>query len=101
MIDAARQIYKSEGASGLYRGFWVSSVQIVSGVMYIATYEGVRHILTQQKASTSTKSLVGGGCASIVGQTIIVPFDIMSQHLMVLGLSDSKHKKNQVRFLNK
>ncbi|XP_026748127.1 solute carrier family 25 member 44 isoform X2 [Trichoplusia ni] len=28
----------------------------------------------------------GGGCASLVGQTIIVPFDVLSQHLMVLGL---------------
>lgn len=85
LIDAASKIYKSEGVGGLYRGFWVSSVQIVSGVLYIATYEGVRHVLTQHNASPSVKSLVGGGAASLVGQTIIVPFDILSQHLMVLG----------------
>ncbi|XP_046686254.1 solute carrier family 25 member 44 [Homalodisca vitripennis] len=95
MIDAACKIYQSEGASGLYRGFWVSSVQIVSGVMYIATYEGVRHILTQHNASASTKSLLGGGCASVVGQTVIVPFDILSQHLMVLGVAESKYNKNK------
>lgn len=99
MIDAASKIYRSEGVNGLYRGFWVSSVQIVSGVMYIATYEGVRHILTQQSASASTKSLVSGGCASMVGQTIIVPFDILSQHLMVLGLSDPFHKKSHVSII--
>ena len=29
--------------------------------------------------------LVGGSCASLVGQTIIVPFDVISQHLMLLG----------------
>lgn len=92
LIDAAGKIYRSEGVSGLYRGFWVSSVQIVSGVLYIATYEGVRHVLSQHHVSPSTKSLVGGGCASIVGQTIIVPFDVMSQHLMVLGLGEAIHK---------
>lgn len=26
MIDAGSKIYKSEGISGLYRGFWISSV---------------------------------------------------------------------------
>ncbi|GBP39247.1 Solute carrier family 25 member 44 [Eumeta japonica] len=56
VLDAISKIYKAEGVSGLYRGFWLSS------------------------------SFVGGGCASIVGQTIIVPFDVLSQHLMVLGL---------------
>lgn len=37
MIDAYGKIYKSEGVSGLYRGFWISSVQIVSGksILYL------------------------------------------------------------------
>ncbi|EDS39497.1 Mitochondrial glutamate carrier [Culex quinquefasciatus] len=86
MIDAGLKIYRAEGVPGLYRGFWISSVQIVSGVFYISTYEGVRHVLNQQGASQRTKSLVAGGCASLVGQTIIVPFDVISQHAMVLGM---------------
>jgi solute carrier family 25 protein 44 len=85
MIDAWSKIYRYEGASGLYRGFWVSTFQIVSGVFYISTYEGVRHVLTRYDADTRVKSLVAGGCASLVGQTIVVPFDVLSQHLMVLG----------------
>lgn len=72
MFDAAYKIYKSEGARGLYKGFWISSIQIFSGVFYISTYEGVRHLLTQYGAGDRTKSLLGGGCASLVGQTIIV-----------------------------
>lgn len=87
MIDCAIKIYRSEGIPGLYRGFWISSVQIVSGVFYISTYEGVRHILNEMGASHGVKSLVGGGCASLVGQTIIVPFDVISQHAMVLGMA--------------
>ncbi|XP_065078812.1 solute carrier family 25 member 44 [Ochlerotatus camptorhynchus] len=86
MIDAGAKIYRNEGLPGLYRGFWISSVQIVSGVFYISTYEGVRHLLNQNGASQRTKSLVAGGAASLVGQTIVVPFDVISQHAMVLGM---------------
>ncbi|XP_045783559.1 solute carrier family 25 member 44 [Maniola jurtina] len=84
--DAISKIYRNEGVSGLYRGFWLSSFQIISGVFYISTYEGVRHELGKYEISPRMKSFIGGGCASIVGQTVIVPFDVLSQHLMVLGL---------------
>lgn len=90
MFDAGYKIYRAEGPAGLYRGFWISSVQIFSGVFYISTYEGVRHILSNYGANQQTKSLIGGGCASLVGQTIIVPFDVISQHAMVLGMGQSK-----------
>lgn len=92
MFDAGYKIYKSEGGRGLYKGFWISSMQTFSGIFYISTYEGVRHLLgTQYGAGDRVKSLIGGGCASMVGQTIIVPFDVISQHAMVLGMGGSKH----------
>lgn len=93
MFDAGIKIYKSEGFGGLYRGFWVSSVQIVSGVGYIATYESTRHLLGRRDVPPSVKSLLSGGAASLVGQTIIVPFDVISQHLMFLGLANNPHGK--------
>ncbi|XP_047542792.1 solute carrier family 25 member 44 [Vanessa atalanta] len=92
--DAITKIYASEGVSGLYRGFWLSSFQIISGVFYISTYEGVRHELGRYEISPRLKSFIGGGCASIVGQTVIVPFDVLSQHLMVLGLAKGTGVKN-------
>lgn len=58
---------------------------IISGVFYISTYEGVRHILAPFNIDSRIRALVAGGLASIVGQTIIVPFDVISQHLMMLG----------------
>jgi len=86
-IDAYRQILKTEGFRGLYRGFWISAFQMVSGVCYVSTYEMVRHQLEKnQVRDNKIKALVGGSCASVVGQTVIVPFDVISQHLMVLGL---------------
>ncbi|XP_066996338.2 solute carrier family 25 member 44 [Anabrus simplex] len=97
--DAYKTIYRYEGMPGLYRGFWISSFQIVSGVFYISTYEGVRFLLSRYDADSRLKALVGGGCASIVGQTIIVPVDVLSQHLMVLGYSDGR-KDSRKLFMN-
>lgn len=87
-FDAYRQISKTEGYRGLYRGFWISAFQVVSGVAYVSTYEGVRHVLDSNGIKDmKVKALVGGSCASVVGQTVIVPFDVISQHLMVLGIA--------------
>jgi len=86
-FDAFRKISGTEGVLGLYRGFWISAFQVVSGVCYVSTYEGVRHILENNGVSDyRVKAMIGGSCASVVGQTVIVPFDVISQHLMVLGL---------------
>ncbi|XP_026289755.1 solute carrier family 25 member 44 [Frankliniella occidentalis] len=100
MADAWRKIYSLEGVGGLYRGFWISSIQIVSGVFYITTYEGVRHLLGQSGFNPRIKALAGGGAASLVGQTIIVPFDVLSQHLMVLGFSKRGMNANPEMIMN-
>ena len=91
-FDAFRKIAKSEGVRGFYRGFWVSSFQVVSGICYVSTYEGVRHVLDRSQLVTDTKvrAFLGGACASVVGQTIIVPFDVISQHLMLMGQQSAK-----------
>ena len=85
--DAFQKIVKLEGARGLYRGFWVNAFSVVSGSFYILTYENVRHLLKSLNVNdTQLKALVAGGCASMVGQTCIVPFDVISQRLMMMGL---------------
>lgn len=86
MFDAYGKIYKGEGFAGLYRGFWVSSIQIFSGVFYISTYEAVRQVLFKQNLDPRVGAFLAGGAASMVGQTIVVPFDILSQHLMMIGI---------------
>jgi solute carrier family 25 protein 44 len=46
----------------------------------------VRHLLQANDVTDSRiRALVAGGCASLVGQTIIVPIDVISQHLMMMG----------------
>ena len=43
------------------------------------------------------KSFVGGCCASIVGQTIIVPFDVITQHIMLIGLAEKGINKSSTK----
>lgn len=96
LVDACRRITKEEGVKGLYRGFWVGAFQVVSGVGYIATYESVRHALTMGGIRDGqVKALAGGGCASLVGQTIVVPSDVVSQHLMMLRSRQSSKQTPQ------
>lgn len=99
-LDAFSKILKYEGFSGLYKGFWINSLQIASGVFYVTTYETVRHVLAVKASmqSNRSKALIAGGVASVVGQTIIVPFDVISQHMMILGQLD--HSKTRVRVVN-
>ena len=85
-FDAFSKILKYEGPTGLYKGFWISNLMIVSQISYISTYEGVRHYLARNSdLSNKSKSFIAGGCASFAGQTFTVPIDIVSQHLQVLG----------------
>ncbi|ELU18696.1 hypothetical protein CAPTEDRAFT_147210 [Capitella teleta] len=89
--DAFSKIIKGEGAAGLYRGFWLSNLMVFSQISYITTYEGVRHYLKENTPFTNTywRSLIGGACASLVGQTFMVPIDVISQHLQMLGLQEA------------
>lgn len=120
MFDAAFKIYKSEGARGLYKGFWISSTHILTGVFYISTYEGIRHLLSHYELSSKSRALIAGGCASLIGQTLVVrnieiyennckkenikqyectydlqvPIDVISQHAMILGMKSAANNVN-------
>lgn len=82
-MDAFRNIVKLEGFRGLYKGFLVSNFSVLSGQFYITTYELVRQGTTRY--NLALRGFLSGACASIVGQTITVPVDIISQKLMVQG----------------
>lgn len=56
----------------------------------------MRHVLSSKIENSRIKALIAGGSASIVGQTIIVPFDVLSQHLMMIGINT---KEGSVRFI--
>lgn len=82
-LDAFRQVVRYEGFRGLYKGFLASNFGLFSGQLYITVYELTRSYLSGY--STGVKSFVGGLMGSLVAQTVTVPVDIVSQHLMVQG----------------
>ncbi|XP_054865153.1 solute carrier family 25 member 44a isoform X2 [Amphiprion ocellaris] len=84
-FDAFCKILRAEGVRGLYRGFMVNTFTLISGQAYITTYELVRKYVSQYSPSNTVKSVVAGGAASLVAQTITVPIDVVSQHLMMQG----------------
>lgn len=86
-FDAFVKIATREGVSGLYRGFWVSCLQLFPSMTYITTYEWMRHHLSEKFGIVDTRmlSFCSGGVASIIGQTLAVPLDIITQHLMLMG----------------
>ncbi|XP_064596418.1 solute carrier family 25 member 44-like [Liolophura sinensis] len=97
-FDAFLKITRNEGFRGLYRGFWVNSVQILPSLGYISTYESTRTFLKEKLHVNNNKirSFLGGGAASIVGQTMTVPVDIISQHMMLLGSRLQKDGRKSV-----
>ncbi|XP_072527441.1 solute carrier family 25 member 44b [Salminus brasiliensis] len=83
--DAFRKILRAEGVRGLYRGFMVNTFTLISGQAYITTYELVRKYVSNYSKDNTLKSLVAGGSASLVAQSITVPIDVISQQLMMQG----------------
>ncbi|CAG5125009.1 unnamed protein product, partial [Candidula unifasciata] len=90
-FDAFMKIAINEGRSGLYRGFWVSCLQLFPSMAYISAYEGTRHYLAEHMGiqDNRVRSFIGGGFASTIGQTLAVPIDIVTQHLMLMGRGSS------------
>lgn len=48
--------------------------------------------MNQKNVHSNIRALIAGGTASLVGQTIIVPFDVLSQHLMMMGVNGKEEK---------
>ncbi|XP_073693145.1 solute carrier family 25 member 44b [Garra rufa] len=91
--DAFCKILRAEGLRGLYRGFMVTTFTLISGQAYITTYELVRKYVSNYSKDNTLKSLVAGGSASLVAQSITVPIDVISQQLMMQG-----HGEHLTRF---
>lgn len=93
-LDAFKKIIRSEGVCGLYRGFWINSIQVFSGITYIATYEKTRDLVSNYTSISDSrkKAFLSGGISSAVSQTLIIPFDVVSQHIMMA--LNTKHQTN-------
>lgn len=86
-FHAMRSIWKHEGIQGLYRGVGINIPQIAPSLCYIMTYEQVRNEMRKHPALNHNlvKAVVSGAAASLASQTLSVPLDIITQHIMLVG----------------
>lgn len=82
-LDAFHQVLKYEGVAGLYKGFVASSFSLLSGQLYITSYQLTRSWMEGYRSEV--KGFVGGFVASVVGQSVTVPSDVIAQKLMMQG----------------
>jgi len=83
-------VVRYEGIRGLYKGFLVSSFGLLAGQCYITTLELVK--TRTKNYNSAVRGFLAGGLASLVGQTITVPVDVVSQKLMVQGQGENTVK---------
>lgn len=98
MSHACVKILRTEGLGSLYKGFLINTMQVGSGISYFLTYEKVKDLLFEYRLvkDASVRASIGGAVGSLIGQTIITPFDVVSQHMMVI--SSKKSDRNTNRF---
>ena len=97
--EAFRKIVQTEGVKGLYRGFWINNLTIFSQLWYIGAYEMARNNL-RSTSNQKVRSFIAGGFASVVGQTTVLPIDIVSQHLQVYNLHLAKQNLSEQALKN-
>lgn len=89
-FDTLVKVVRYEGIRGLYKGFLVSSFGLLAGQCYITTLELVK--TRTKNYNSAVRGFLAGGLASLVGQTITVPVDVVSQKLMVQGQGENTVK---------
>ncbi|GLD96785.1 hypothetical protein PINS_up005468 [Pythium insidiosum] len=98
-FDAFRKIFRQEGPRGLYKGFGASTANVLTGNLYISIYELARKLfMDHAQIGEKTANFIGGACASLVSQTVVVPLDIVSQRMMISDQGvDRRHSRERAR----
>ncbi|TDH71514.1 hypothetical protein CCR75_007505 [Bremia lactucae] len=93
--NAFATIFRQEGARGLYKGFGASTVNVLTGNVYISIYEKSRKVFRDHTTvGEKGANFVGGAIASLISQTIVVPLDIVSQRMMLSGQGKTRERSN-------
>lgn len=87
-FDAFIKVFKSEGILGFYRGFPIFALGVFFGQVYITTYEYAKHRCNH--LNVVMQGLLPGAVASVAGQTLSVPADVVTQRLQILGMLRQK-----------
>ncbi|KAJ3072062.1 mitochondrial thiamine pyrophosphate transporter [Podochytrium sp. JEL0797] len=89
LVGACREVAKTEGLSGFYRGVWPSILQIgpYMGIMF-SVQNWMNDALAKVEHPLWTHEInqfLAGGFAGIVSKTAVMPFDVVRKRLQVQG----------------
>lgn len=82
-FDALLKTFKSEGLKGLYKGFLVSQLTVLTGHFYVTSYEVSRSQMSF--LGDGCRGFVAGGFAAFMEQFLANPIEVVSQKLMIQG----------------
>ena len=80
-FHAVSKIFKTESFRGLYKGFSVSQLNILTGHIYNTGYEVSRESLSA--FNLGTRGFLAGGTAALLEQCFLNPVDVIAQRLMI------------------
>lgn len=88
--DAFAKIKKFEGIRGLYRGFLVGQLGIISGSVYFTTYEVTRTKLSS--FDEASRGFAAGFVAAVIEQCVSNPLQVVTQKRMLEGQNPGQTK---------
>ena len=95
-----RNIFQQHGMRGLYRGFGISLLgAITTENMYMTTYEMANQNYMKHTDNVFKRQFFSGLTADVVANTLVVPFDVISQRLMMTSSLETKGKANALNII--
>lgn len=82
-LDVVYKTIKQEGLLGLYKGFAVSQLSVLTGHVHATSYEVSREQFPMFQ--NAIRGFIAGGIAAVIEQVLINPVHVISQRLMVEG----------------
>ncbi|POS83655.1 hypothetical protein EPUL_004474, partial [Erysiphe pulchra] len=92
LAHSVKQIYKSEGPYGFFRGLGAGVGQIVPQMgIFFSVYETLRLPMNTLHLPFSSGDASAGVLASVVAKTCVFPFDLVRKRLQVQGPTRSRY----------
>lgn len=89
-FDAVFKTFRSEGFKGLYKGFAISQLNILTGHFYVTSYEVSRSKMSF--LGDGSRGFVAGGVAAVMEQFFANPVEVISQKQMIQGQGQNNIK---------
>jgi solute carrier family 25 thiamine pyrophosphate transporter 19 len=92
LLGSVRDITRTEGAAGFFRGLGAGIGQIVPYMgLFFALYEGLKPRLATVNLPFGSGDALAGITASVLSKTVVFPLDTVRKRLQVQGPSRSRY----------